>query len=142
MMVSLSSLTPGQRKKLKAGKCITSGCRNKHRVKKRYCGYCVTKKYRQDHPIRYAYMTLRDNAKRRKKFFDLTFEQFSAFVAKNNYMELKGRTAQSLSIDRERNELGYTATNIRAITLSENDKKRNYVDYPGKQMGYDPECGF
>jgi hypothetical protein len=64
------------------------------------------------------------NAKCRQKPFTLTLEQFSEFCKKTGYDEKKGKTAQSLSVDRIKSHLGYTADNIRAITLSENTMRR------------------
>jgi hypothetical protein len=69
------------------------------------------------------------NAKRRRKPFDLTLEQFSNFCMKTGYGELKGKTATSLSVDRIRSWEGYTVNNIRAISLSDNTKLRNDPTY-------------
>lgn len=93
---------------------------------------CEKRLFAQRHPEKYAYANLRTNAKRRGKYFDLTFEQFMKFVNKSGYMELKGRGALCLTIDRIKNELGYTYKNIRAILLIENVFKRNYVDFRRK----------
>ena len=69
------------------------------------------------------YTILKTNAKRRNKVFTLTFAEFSHFCITTGYDKLKGKTANSLSIDRIDNEKGYTVSNIRTITLSENSSK-------------------
>ena len=70
-------------------------------------------------------MVLRNNAKRRGKFFDLTYEQFLEFLKKDapNYMRKRGRTVKKLQIDRIDPDKGYTATNIQCITTLENIRK-------------------
>lgn len=74
-----------------------------------------------------AYKNLRDNAKRRGKVFTLTFDQFSEFCYRTNYMAGRGRTKESYSIDRIDNNKGYTADNIRVLTVSENARKHTKV---------------
>jgi hypothetical protein len=65
------------------------------------------------------------NAKRRRKDFTLTINQFETFCKQTGYDEHKGKTANSLSIDRVNNDRGYHFDNIRAITLSENSIKND-----------------
>jgi hypothetical protein len=65
------------------------------------------------------------NAKRRGKEFTLTLKQFEEFCNKTGYDEKKGITADSLTVDRIKDHLGYSVDNIQAITLSENVKKEN-----------------
>jgi hypothetical protein len=79
--------------------------------------------------MRASYNTLRYNAKRRGKAFDLTFEQFKEFCRKTNYINKKGKTASSYSIDRIRPAEGYTVDNIQVLTLAANSLKK-YTDYP------------
>lgn len=102
--------------------CATEFCRNKA-DRGRYCYKCISRKRRAKNPMRAAYENLRQNAKRREKEFDLTFEQFSNFAIKYDYLKGKGRRGESYSIDRIDNSKGYTLSNIRVITLSENSKK-------------------
>lgn len=73
--------------------------------------------------MRYAYYTLKGNAKRRNKFFDLTFDQFKQFCEENDYLQGKGKTAESKSIDRINNEIGYTITNLQILSLRDNTRK-------------------
>lgn len=103
-------------------KCATDGCY--HKIEKRnYCNTCRKRKYRQSNPIKASYQQLRDNAKRRGKFFDLTLEEFASFCYKTDYIQGKGKTATSYSIDCIENEKGYTKNNIRVLPLGENSKK-------------------
>ena len=64
------------------------------------------------------------NARRRGKPFSLTLEQFGEFCKRTGYNERKGKTANSMSIDRIRDCDGYHANNIRTITLSANTKRQ------------------
>jgi len=94
--------------------------------KTKTCGTCKTKRYRQRNPIRYAYHTHKDNAKRRGIEFSLTFEQFKAFAVEYNLIVNKGKTKQSLTIDRIDCNRGYMIDNIQAMSLSDNSTKGNY----------------
>lgn len=105
-------------------KCLTEGCINEAVKGRRFCHTCTKRKYRQKYPLKYWYDTLKMNAKRRGKVFDLTLDQFENFCIKTGYNEKKGKTADSLSIDRRDAEKGYTKSNIRAISLSDNSKRR------------------
>lgn len=84
----------------------------------------ILKSWRIRNPLKYAFQTLKDNAKRRGKEFGLTFTEFCMFCQANNYMELKGTTRLSLTIDRIDPERGYFFDNIRAISLSLNVSRR------------------
>lgn len=109
-------------------KCDTKFC--KHKTKGKYCGTCRSRQSRAKNPERYAYNNLKSNAKRRKKYFDLTLPEFNEFCVPTKYMVGKGRTKNSLSIDCKINEVGYTKDNIRAITVSLNSRKGTKVlDY-------------
>lgn len=105
--------------------CQTESCPNEVEKGRRFCSKCIKRKYREKYPLKYWYDTLKMNAKRRGKEFTLTIEQFGEFCMKTGYDEKKGKTADSLSVDRIRNWEGYHFNNIRAITLSENSKKKD-----------------
>jgi hypothetical protein len=78
---------------------------------------------RQENPLKYAYQTLKDNAKRRGKEFSLTLEQFEKFAVKTAYMHRKGRGRFSYTIDRIDPDKGYTPDNIQVLTNSDNVRK-------------------
>ncbi len=128
-----------QIKKINKGLCVEAFCRTS-RVKHRHrCSNCEKRKYANENPEKYCFQVLRQNARYRRKFFDLTFEQFLGFLVKTNYLELRGRCACNLSIDRRINEIGYTISNIRAITVRDNSLKRHFVDYKIKGKKYNHE---
>jgi hypothetical protein len=102
---------------------MTELCVNEAAPQRKFCYKCQKRKYREKYPLKYWYDTLKMNAKRRRKPFTLTLEQFNEFCKRTGYGEKKGKTADSLSVDRIRDIDGYHANNIRAITLSENTKR-------------------
>ena len=108
-------------------KCTTPYCRNK--TTEKYCHRCKKRIDRERYPERAAYQHLKDNAKRRGKEFDLTFEQFKQFAIETEYITKKGKKKHSLSIDRRDNDKGYTIDNIQVLTLSQNSRKKIYFDY-------------
>jgi len=103
-------------------KCITNKCRKKAQHG-RYCYRCSKKRYIENNPVKYAYQTLKGNAKRRGKEFDLTFEQFEKFVSTTKYMSGRGIYKDSLHIDRKDETKGYTIDNLQILTNSKNVKK-------------------
>ena len=108
--------------------CITPFCRGKVQTGA-YCYKCRKRIYRETYPEKAVYQTLKDNAKRRNKEFSLTFEQFLSIAIPTEYMTKRGKTRTSLSIDRDKNYLGYTVDNCRVIPLGANTVKRNTLDY-------------
>ena len=96
---------------------------NKKIKKGTLCSTCQRKK----NPVKYAYQTLKDNAKRRKKEFDISFEEFQEFCIKTRYIAKKGIYKDSLHIDRVSEQGGYTRKNIQVLTNSNNVKK--YLKY-------------
>jgi len=114
-------------------KCQTENCQNEARLQRKFCYTCEKRKYREKYPLKYWYTTLKMNAKRRRKEFTLTLDQFSDFCMKTGYDEKKGKTADSLSVDRIKPWLGYSVDNIRAITLSDNSKLRHDPTYEIKE---------
>lgn len=117
--------------------CITKYCR-KPGYRGNYCHSCHKRRYKERHPERYAYSNLKQNAKRRGKEFDLTFEDFLAFVIKTNYMVSKGRYKESYHIDRIDETKGYTVDNIQVITNTENIRK--FLQYNYNEQG--KPCDF
>lgn len=82
------------------------------------------RKWRAENPFLAAYDNLRWNAKRRGHVFTLTFVGFLAIPRINEYVWLKGRRKQDLTIDRIKSELGYEDGNCQILTNEENNKKR------------------
>lgn len=106
--------------------CITKNCR-KPKYKGNYCHSCKKRRYKEKNPIRYAYNVLRNNAKRRNKDFQLSFEEFSKFCIKTNYLAGKGIFKESYHIDRIDENKGYIIDNIQILTNTQNIKK--YLTY-------------
>ena len=83
--------------------------------------------WRKNNPLKASYQALKDNAKRRGKLFDITFEEFKEFAIKTDYINKRGRSAQSFHIDRVGEKEGYTKSNIQALPNVDNVKK--YVKF-------------
>lgn len=105
--------------------CITPFCKNKKRKRYKICSTCAKKFWRLKFPMKAAFQTLRQNSRRRKIFFDLTFEQFKKFCFKYDYLAGKGRSKDSYSIDRNIDGKlpGYTYSNLKMLTVSQNSSK-------------------
>lgn len=101
-------------------KCQTPGCNNEAKNGRTICNACKKRRWVENHYIYYLFDNLRHNAKRRRKEFGLTYDEFVKFCNETNYHVLKGQTAESLTIDRKDPNRGYFYDNIRAITLSDN----------------------
>jgi hypothetical protein len=115
-------------------KCITEGCNNEAQRQRKICHKCQKRKYREKYPLKYIYDTVKMNAKRRRKEFTLTFDEFKEFCLKTGYDEKKGKSSDSLSIDRINSLRGYAKDNIRAITLSDNVHLKYDPEYEVKEI--------
>lgn len=113
--------------KVKKGGCATPKCRGKHLKNRTICGKCKRDRYIKNHPIRYAYTALRNNAKRRGKDFDITFEQFVKFAKQAEYKD-RGILRESLHIDRIDEAKGYSIDNIQLLPNHVNVKKYRAFD--------------
>jgi len=87
-----------------------------------------TKQYRHKYPFKYAYQTLKSNAKKRGKEFTITLHEFILFCHETNYIGYKGRRGSCLSVDRIDQNKGYTIDNIQTLTVSENSKKQRQFE--------------
>ncbi len=79
--------------------------------------------WRKANPIKYSYQNLKSNAKRRGKFFDLTFEQFLEAANKIVLFTGKGKQRKGYEIDCVINDLGYTKGNLQRLKKKENAAK-------------------
>ncbi len=111
-------------------KCSEPYCKNKRTGRSRVCCKHKNIKQRLSNPVNASYQILKDNAKRRKKVFELTLSHFTEVVVKSGYMEGKGRLSDSLTIDRIKNELGYIDGNIQVMPKCDNIIK--YFKYDSK----------
>jgi len=87
------------------------------------CVNCKQKEYRAKNIEKYTYNNLRNNAKRRGKEFNLTFEEFLEFAIRAKYFVGKGIFKDSLHIDREDETKGYVFSNLQVLANSKNVKK-------------------
>ena len=108
-------------------RCTTTGCFNEAGKYMKICYSCRTRKVRKENPKKAAYYALQSNAKRRGKYFDLTFEEFNQFAVMTDYYIKKGIAQDSFHIDRIDETKGYTIDNIQVLTNSKNIKK--YLTY-------------
>lgn len=128
-------LTCHQRSKKRKGICIDKGCRNKAAKQNNSCHAHIKRRYAEKYPVKYAFQTLRNNAKRRGKEFTITLDQFREFCAKTKILLGRGIQKDSLHIDRIDESGGYSIDNIQVLTNSENVKKIRHYDYLTK-TGY------
>lgn len=126
----MAKLTDYQKVKLSRGGCVTPFCRKSSRHDSNYCHTCIKRKYANKYPLKYCFQVLKNNAKRRCKEFSLTLDQFRGFVSDTDYLALRGRTSECLTIDRIDNDIGYHIENIRAISMSANASKNKFADVP------------
>lgn len=106
-------------------KCAQCGI--KDRAKNRtVCHACRNRKYRKNNPMMAAFHAVKWSAKSRGINFDLSFDDFSAFAVKVDYIQNKGTTKSSMHIDRINPDplKGYTKGNIQPLTNSQNAAKR------------------
>jgi len=121
-------MTSTQLKKSKQGICIMKGC-GKHRDgTSRLCSMHKARRLKETNPIAYVYKALKSNAKRRGKEFMLTVQELREFCEQTNYIQDRGKSFQSLTIDRIDNTIGYRIDNIQALTNSANVSKM-HEDY-------------
>lgn len=107
------------------GRCAVKFCNNKTKVP--VCSSCRCKETRAKDPVRYAFINLKNNAKRRGILFTLTLDQFREWCVKVNYIGLKGRSKESYTVDRKYEDIGYHADNIQIMKNIDNVKK--YISY-------------
>jgi len=120
--------------------CNTPYCRKTSAPQRKKCWSCTKKAYAQRHPFKYAYNALKQNAKRRNKHFELSFEQFKAFAIATEYYKKKGRKATCYHIDRIDETKGYSIDNIQVLTNRENVRKyavfKAEYNYEQQEMDY------
>jgi len=118
------ALTPQEQIKVDSGLCKIRYCRKSHLKKQVFCSKHKHERFKEVNPIAYHYNFTKSNAKRRKRPFTLTMEYFKQWCIDNNYIELKGRYKDSMTIDCDKEELGYADGNIQIMSNSSNLKKR------------------
>ena len=102
------------------------------------CSKCMMRRWRSKNPLKSAYAQLKESARKRRKLFNITLPQFAEFLAGTDYLERAGKSAESLTIDRIKNHLGYEPGNLQILTNSENASKGNREDTPTTETDEDP----
>lgn len=110
-------------KKISSGLCICSHCNNKPARYRKICHKHISDKFKEDNPIGFAFKVLKNNAKRRKISVEITKDEFTKWCIENDYIRLKGRFKDSLTIDRKISSIGYTYENMQILTNSQNVRK-------------------
>jgi hypothetical protein len=131
--------TEEEQRKIKAGRCIVPGCGKKagkrSKGKKKMCHMHDRRQWAKSKPAHYKYANLRGNARRRSKEFSISRDYFMEVVKDSGYVEHAGRAPGDLSIDREKNWLGYVEGNLRVVTVHYNSVK-------GTRDADDIKCPF
>lgn len=105
--------------------CSAYRCRNKRGDKKKFCHKHHAENQKITNPLGYTYNKLHQNAKRRKKDFTLTLDEFREFCETTSYLDKKGKSKRSLTIDRIDSSKGYSRDNIQVLKLIDNSRKGN-----------------
>lgn len=105
--------------------CCAYRCKNARPKKDRFCPKHRKRFEKETRPLQYTYNALKSNARRRKKPFNLTIEEFEKFCDETDYLRLKGKHKNNLTIDRIRSDRGYEIGNIQVLTHFENSGKQN-----------------
>ena len=103
-------------------RCKTRWCRGNARSHSPFCGKCFWRRLKEVNPLKYSFWKLKHRARERGHSFLLTFDEYKEFSIQSGYAEWKGKTAESLSINRIDPEKGYQKDNIEAVTLSYNSR--------------------
>jgi hypothetical protein len=103
--------------------CKNEGCSNEVKVKGACCNTCNARKHRAKYPELSAYREVKYHAKKRGIRFSMTLEWFKQLCASTKYIELKGRGADDLTLDRKIPMLGYVDGNVEVVPKHINSSK-------------------
>lgn len=129
-------------------KCKTKYCRNEAK-RNNVCYKCERKRTIEANPYRYWWQVNKDNAKRRGKFWKISFKYWVQFCDETGYLAIKGRGKYDASLDCKINELGYIDGNLQPLTVSDNASKGvkrmvyNYItnEFQLTDISPMPKCG-
>ena len=108
----------------KRGICCRPRCtRRAAKGKRGLCHTCYSREWRAANPLQNAYNGLKQHAKARGKFFDLSFADFRTFAVRLDYLSKAGTAADAFHIDRIDEQGGYTPGNIQLLPNRANVKK-------------------
>lgn len=122
--------------------CATPKCRNKKLKGRNYCCTCRSRRNRERNPVTAAYHNLKNRARQRGKVFEITPAEFAKFCADTDYIRLKGKHKDAMSIDRREENGPYAIWNIQLLTLSQNTSKM--LDHRTREMipNWDPSAPY
>lgn len=109
--------------KNKGALCQAHGCTNNKRKKDRFCRKHRHRYTKENNTVAYVYGILKSNAKRRGKVFTISLCYFRLWCSHTGYIEKRGKTGKSASIDRINPEKGYEVGNLQILSLSDNSRK-------------------
>lgn len=108
--------------------CQVKWCRKKPQHWKTFCGHCAQTLWRINNPLKAAFAQLRSSARRDKRFFDLTLEEFEYICRTTGYLTRVGIHANELHLDRIDPTKGYTVSNLQVLTCADNSRKGSIED--------------
>lgn len=108
--------------------CSVLFCRNAKPATGCVCSRCLMRRWRANNPVVACFQTLCHNAKKRGIPVLMTVEQFTEWVQGTQYMELRGRSAHSLTVERRDATRGYELSNITILTNAANAVKGATLD--------------
>lgn len=103
--------------------CHIPNCSKKARTGGSKCSFHNMREWRTKNPLKDAYNNLKNSARRRHKGFSITLKQFREFCEATGYLENKGTSSYSATIDRIKNSRGYHKDNIRVLPQCINASK-------------------
>lgn len=121
-----------KKSKQKRGLCIANRCGKKKLLHSRFCARHLHHWYKTNHPIKFLYANRRSQAQRRGISWNWPFDDFKSFVEESNYLNMKGRRAEAMSLDRINNNLGYQPGNVQVLSFGQNAAKgtKQMIDCP------------
>lgn len=113
-----------ENKKERGRYCCAYACYNKPVAKKGgLCHKHYRRKRREIDPVAVRFNNFKGNAKKRRKVFTITLEEFRGFCKRTGYIIESGKRGQNATIDRRCNAHGYHIWNIQILSLTDNCKK-------------------
>ncbi|MFA6066868.1 MAG: hypothetical protein WC707_06830 [Candidatus Babeliaceae bacterium] len=120
-----AELTDHQKRKHAQGLCTHNGCTTDHAPNRLLCYKHRSQAFKENNYLMYTFNALRNNARRRRKEFLLTIQEFAIFCNDTAYLERKGQNPYSATIDRIKSDQGYSYDNIQIMDHIDNTMKSN-----------------
>ena len=127
-------------RKIKAGKCMSFGCRRNRAGNKFRCNTCRSRIHRIRHELEYVFGTLRASAAKRGIDFRLTKKEFKEFCKVTGYLARRGQGEGYMTVDRIDSTRGYEADNIRILEWLENSSQG--ADFKPTPFDSNDDCPY